>query len=88
MNRRPFELNFLFRQLSDRSGNRTEVLDELPIVTGGAEETSNVTDILRCWPFGNGLNLVLHHTNTVTTDVMTKEFDLSLEELALTLLRI
>jgi len=79
----PGEGYIVVGELGQRGGDLAEILDELAVVAGGAEERTNVGDLDRSRPILHGLDLVLHHPNTLSADVVAEELDLILEEVAL-----
>ena len=82
----PVKLNGLLGQLGQRRRDGAEVFDEPTVIASRTEERTHVSSLGWCGPLLDGLHLALHHSDTVTTDDVTKELDLSLEQLTLGLL--
>ncbi len=52
-------------QLGEWSGQRTEIANELAVVSSRAKERTNIEHAFRRRPLGDGANLVLHHAYAV-----------------------
>ena len=68
----PLKLDALMKQVSQRSSNLGEVLDESTAIAGETEKTSDLLDILRRSPIENSLNSFRVDGNTILGDDMPK----------------